>query len=457
MKKIKWVGLLGLLLLLAACGSVPTGGLTSFMGQNEASTTQGVYVQELPSGLVEASAKSCMGEVDLPTNMVRLSFELTGDAAVFEPNDEPLFLFGGATPLLAHVPASATGTFRFRCVGEGMITAVPLQANGATVGWAGGLAAPRLTLELPSGGGKTVDGITLAGFFAPTIADLPQSIAALYGSQFIGETEKNLVFEANFTTQKALYRNYPDPAFMQQMALGGGLSENNAARMGQLYAGNVANKQALLLDVITSADEAYIKAVVGATVSSLYTMGLGTEQIAQLFAQETNGRITVQFGDVGTGPWTVGVIHQGNGSVAVHASSESGTDDSNGGSSGGTSGGDTGGSAGGEQGGGEAGGEQGGSQGGENGGNQGGENGGDQGGDMPGGRTVGEFFTDLFWNVLGGAAGGAAAGTFLPGVGTLSGALGGALAGLAKTIGGGFWDPGPNDPNNPCSSPFVRC
>lgn len=450
MKKIKWLGLL-IFMLLAACGSVPTDGLTSFMGQP--APAQVASVQELPAGLVAVTTKSCIGEVNLQTNLVRLSFELVGDTAVFEPNNEPLFLFGGGTPLLAHVPANANGTFRFRCEGEGVITAVPLRANGEIVGWAAGLTAPQLTVDLPSGNSKTVDDVSLDGFLAPTMADLSKTVSALYGAQFIGETEKNLIFEASYTTQRALYRNYPEPAFMRQLTLSGGMSEVNAARMGQLYAGDVANKQTVLLDVITSADEAYLKAVVGATISSLYMAGLDTEQIAQLFAQETNGRITVQFGGVGNGPWTVAVINQGNGSATVHASSESGSDNGDGGSSGGATGGDTGGSTGGEQGGGEGGGESGGEPGGET----GGETGGDQGGDMPGGRTVGEFLIDLFWNVLGGAAGGAAAGTFLPGVGTLSGALGGALAGLAKTIGGGFWDPGPNDPNNPCSSPFLLC
>ena len=226
---------------------------------------------------------------------------------------------GGATPLLAHVPANANGTFRFRCEGEGEIAAVPLRANGEIVGWAVGLTAPQLTVDLPSGNSKTVDDVTLAGFLAPTIADLSKTVSALYGAQFIGETEKNLIFEASYTTQRALYRNYPDPAFMRQLALSGGMSEVNAARMGQLYAGDVANKQTVLLDVITSADEAYLKAVVGATISSLYLAGLDTEQIAQLFAQETNGRITVQFGGVGNGPWTVAVINQGNGSATVHA------------------------------------------------------------------------------------------------------------------------------------------
>jgi hypothetical protein len=469
MKKIRWSKWFGLLvLLLAACGSVPTGGLTSFMGQNAASTSQDIYIQEGPSGLVEAAAKSCLGDVNLQTNMVRLSFELTGDTAVFEPNDQPTFLFGGATPLLAHVPANATGTFRFRCEGEGMVTAVPVRSNGEIVGWAGGLAASRLTLELPSGGSKTVDSITLDGFFAPTIADLSDTIAALYSSQFNSGSEKNLVFESYFTAQKALYQNYPDPALMQQMALDGGLSETNAARMGQLYAGNVANKQTLLLDIVTSADAAYVEAVVGATISSLYTAGLNTEQIAQLMTQETNGRITVQFDEVGAGPWTVGVINQGNGSVTVQASSEASSEGGDTGSSGGdtgSGGGDSGGSAGGEQGGGEAGGEQGGEQGGgEAGGEQGGENGGAQGGGNGGnngGNSGGDkppFVVRLLWNVFMGAAAGAAVGAIEGmGVGAGPGAILGGGFGVAYTYAGGVWDPGPSDPNNPCSSPFVRC
>lgn len=462
MKKIRWSKWFGLfILLLAACGSVPTGGLTSFMGQNEASITQDVYIQEGPSGLVEAAAKSCVGNVDLQTNLVRLSFELTGNSAVFEPNDEPLFLFGGATPLLAHVPANANGTFRFRCEGEGMITAVPVRSKGEIVGWAGGLAASRLTLELPSGGSKTVDSITLDGFFAPAIGDLSDTIAALYSSQFNSGSEKNQVFESYFTAQKALYRNYPDPALMQQMALDGGLSETNAARMGQLYAGNVANKQTLLLDIITSADAAYVEAVVGATISSLYTAGLNTEQIAQLMTQETNGRITVQFDEVGAGPWTVGVISQGNGSVTVQASSEASSESSDtGGGDTGSGGGDSSGGTGGEQGGGEAGGEQGGenggAQGGENGGAQGGGSGGNNGGNSGGDKPP--FFVRLLWNVFMGAAAGAAIGGIEgAGVGAGPGAILGGGFGVAYTFAGGVWDPGPSDPNNPCSSPFVRC
>src|SRR5690606_1332176 len=146
-------------------------------------------------------------EVNLQTNLVRLSFELGSDWAVFEPNNESLFLFAGGTPLLGQVGANVNGTFRFRCEGEGVVTAVPLQTNGATVGWVAALTAPKLALELPAGGSRTVENVSLDGFLAPSLSALAQSVEAL---SYIGETEKDQFFETHFSMQKTLFRNYPD-------------------------------------------------------------------------------------------------------------------------------------------------------------------------------------------------------------------------------------------------------
>lgn len=491
MKNLKRIGCLVIALMLSACGNLPTDGLTASMGLNQTEAAQSEAEAALQ--FAELPLASCRGEMNLRTNTVRISFE---SDALIEKDNLP-YLFGGGTALLPHVPANANGTFRFRCESEGVLTTFSLRGNGSSAGWkveegttvswkveegttvswkveegiAVGLVAPKLIVDLPSGATRTVENVAFYGLLAPSAAEIPAIMEAIHGTAYIGETEKNLGFEAFFTAQKAWFRNYPDPAFMQQMALNGGMSELNAMRMGQLYAGDVADKQALLLDIVTSSDKTFIEAVAGATISTLHAAGLAPDEIAQLFLEETNGRITVKFGEVGSGPWSVRVTDQDDaGNVGVYASQESGSDSgSAGGNAGGGTGGDAGGGTGGDAGGGtggDAGGGTGGDAGGGTGGDAGGSSGGntgggtDGGGKQPGGRTTGEFFRDLFWNIFQGAAAGAGLGAALTveaaGSGALPGAALGGIGGALYTVAGGVWDPNPGS-GSPCNSPIVFC
>lgn len=450
MKSVKRLTYLILaMFLLAACGSVPTGGLTSFMGASETQATPG----ETFLGFEKRTVSQCDGVMDLTNNTVRLSFQLENEEPVFGAGEQ--FIFGGGTGLLAELPGSPEGNVRFRCKGAAEIAAVPLKVNGQTVSWMAALKTSGLELEAPSGATQAVEAVTLSGMLAPTAGDLNIMFETLYGTTYGGDNSNG--FQNHFATQKALYVNYPDSGYMLGQALKAGQSEENAALWGQIYTEMDVNTQRrLLVQAMTApGNEALAAQAVGATVKTLWAMGLDVNEISAMFSEQTNGRITVNLSKVGHDTVANATFdltsRDDSGNVEYTAQSQEGGSES-GGSPG------TGGEA-------------------------------DPPSDPPtdpeppsdppsdpeppsdpptdpeppsdpptdpGGSTGGIW--DLFWNMFQGAAAGATLGAAAGPEGVIPGAELGAAAGAFNWyMNSGVWDPDPNDPKSPCNSPLVNC
>ena len=468
MKKIKVMSLLTFaLLLFTACGSLPTDGLTASMGANQTNTTQ----QDFSLGYAQQAIAQCNGDLNADSNLLRVSFLMSGDMGSLGVNGNEFSLFGGGTELLGEIGPEMSGSFRFRCEGAGEVTALPLQTGSKTAGWIAAVNAPKLTLESPSGQTKVLENVTFHGVIAASAEEIPGIIETVYGVQ------TNNGYQAFWEQQKMLYTNFPNADAVQQRALSNGMSEANAAQFGELFVEqDVAKQRQLLLDIVTSENKAYVEAVVGATIKSLLAAGLSPDEITTLFDTETNGRISVQFADTAAASPSdldVQLTQQDNaGNISLTASSTnavssdgSGGSGGGGGGGGGADGGNTGGADGGNADGGNTGGADGGNTGGgADGGNTGGADGGSTGGGNTGGgntggggRTPGEFARDLLWNIFMGAAAGATLGTPLGPEGAVGGAVLGGFAGAAYTIAGGFYDPNPNESGGPCKSPIIFC
>lgn len=465
MKGVKFVGLIVLAMLLAACEALPTERLTMSMGAELLeSTEQGASIDS-----VEVAVTECSGEWNPESNMLRVSFQLERDQDIFGTNSEELSLFGGGTMLMGTASAEPSGNFRFRCEGPAEMTALAFKFDQVTnsssvfmpIIWKGILSVPQLTVESPSGATNTLESVPIHGLLAPSAADIPEMIGAAYDLY-----PNNVSYQSYFAAQKALYENYPDAAIVREAARNDGLSARNAARLGQLYVEqDVERQQALLLDMLTSAeDEEYAEIVVGSTVQTLRAMGLDFQTISNLFEEETEGRVAIQFNDdaesATASDLDVQITNRDGADSAVFTVSTQGDSgsDEDGGSPSGSEGGGTGSEGGGTS-------SEGGGTDGEGGGTDGGNDGGTDGGN--GGGTGGGFWgklVDILWGALKGAAGGAVAGGIAGSpFGPAGNAVGGAIGAIIGAAHGGYhagqgvYDPAPNDPNSPCKSPIAFC
>lgn len=455
MKSVKRIGFLVMaILLLTACGGGATEGLTASMSGSETGATE----QSAGNDVIAATATQCSGQWDAESNMLRVSFQLETDEDIFGTGGEELRLFGGGTALMGHASAEPNGNYRFRCEGEAEMTAVPLGFDKVMRPvWLAALSVPQLQVELPSGTTKSLENVPLRGMLAPSAADIPEMIGAAYDLN-----PDDVSYQSFWGTQKALYLNYPDSAFVQEVAQKNGLSAENAARLGQLYVEQDVDRQhALLIDMLTSPeDEEYAELVMGTTLKTLRAMGLDFQTISNVLDEETDGRVAIQFNadaeSAAAADLDVQITNRDGAdnvvftaSSSANSSSEEGGESPSGGEGGGTEGGGT------EGGGTEGGGTDG-----------GGTDGGGTDGGGGGGGCDGFWcnLADIIWGVLKGAAGGAGLGgiagsPFGPAGASIGGAIGAIAGGIAGGIeaGRGVYDPAPNDPNSPCKSPIAFC
>lgn len=450
MKRVLFL-ILTLLLLSTACRanleSLPTDGLTGAMSANETSSPN----DESCTGAqcwVFASVTACEGTFDPSMNVMRTSFELGADETAFKGSDEELALFSFGNPLLKGSPEQ---NVRYRCVGDAELTAVPLMVDGQIVGYMAALQLPKLQLESAVDGIDVYENIAIRGVVANNVQAVNRLIGAVNG---MPNYDGYLPY---LQGQKNLFTHYPDSAFLQERALSQGVSAQNAALIGQLYVEHDEAKQlVMMLDIVISEGDELVESVVMATVDTMRAAGADEAAISTLFAEETNGRITVQFvdNDNVSGAQVTHRDDAGNVEVSVASQESEGEGESPSGDSGGTDPNDGEDPGGGTDPNGGDGGTDPNSGSGGNGGNGG------DGGDK---RTPWEVLKDLFTDVLIGALEGAITGILAGGLpGAIAGAGAGAVVGglkfaLGELDGDGVWiNPGAGE-GHPCLNPFLNC
>jgi hypothetical protein len=366
---------------------------------------------------------------------------------------------------------------------------MPLLANGKAVSWITGLKVPQLLLTSPSGQKTALKDVLLHGLTAKSDKEIPGILQAVYGVSLEDGRQ------SFFATQKLLVENHPSTAFFEEQALESGISKENVARFVAMAGEkDVAQQRALLLDIVTSENKAYVEAVVGTTIKSLLAVGATPQEITELFMEETEGRITVKFSaETVASPanLTVTLMEQGAGNVTIAA--EEPRNAADGGESDGGNpapppdGGDPAPPPDGSD---PAPPPDGSDPAPPDDGNNGNGNG------NGGGRGWLGFLRDLLWNMLGGASSGSTVGAAIgaaggavvggavgaaaggvgaaPGAATgaaigaaaggIQGAISGAQAGFIYTLAGGVYNPLPDpdnpdaDPNNSlCNQPGIDC
>ena len=453
--------ILTLLLLSTACSAnldaLPTDGLTGAMSANQTSAPN----DESCTGSqcwIFANVTACEGTFDPIMNVMRTSFEFADNETAFKGSDEELALFSLGNPLLGKSDDQPKANIRYRCVGEAELTAVPLVVDGQVVGHTAVLQVPKLRLESPAAGADVYEDITFRG----VTADNLQAVNGLIGT--VNGLPNYDGYLPYLQGQKALFNNYPNSQFLQERALNQGVSAKNAALIGQLFVERDEAKQMeIMLEIVVSEGDELVEAVVMSTVDTMHAAGADDASISALFAEETNGRITVQFVD-GNGDSSAQVTSRDDsGNVEVTVSSEKsegegetppegggGTDPNDGEDPGGT-----------DPNGGEGGSDPNGGDGGTD------PNGGDGGTDPNGGDGGGnsspwDILKGLFRDVLIGALEGAITGILMGGLpGAIAGAGAGAVVGGLKfalgQLDNGVWINPDAGEGHPCLNPFLNC
>ena len=350
-------------------------------------------------------------------------------------------------------------------MGDAALTAVPFVVDGQLVGYAAALQVAKLRVESSAGESQVYQDITIRGVTAKNLQEVNSIIGAVNGMpNYDG-------YLAYLQGQKNLFTNYPDSAFLQERASSQGVSPQSAALIGQLYAEHDEAKQMeMMLDIVIAEGDELVEAVVMSTVDTMRAAGASDAEITTLFAEGTNGRISVQFvaGDDIAGAQVTNRNDSGNVTVSMSSQESEGGGETPSDGNGGTdpNGGEDPGN-GTDPGGTDPNDGNGGTD--PNDGNGGtdpndgnGGNGGD-GGDGGGKRTPWEVLKDLFTDVLIGALEGAITGILAGGLpGAIAGAGAGAVVGglkfaLGELGGDSVWINPDAGEGHPCLNPFLNC